>query len=71
VNEWGEKELKFLELKNGSFIPMSVEKSNKLLKTQDTQGTNWWVIVGIVTGVAIVIFVALLVIAALIFTHGG
>jgi len=37
VNEWGEKELKFLELKNGRLIPMSVKKSINSLKIQDAQ----------------------------------
>ena len=71
VNEWGDKELKYLELKNGKLILMTVEKSNDLLKTHDTQSTDWWVIVGIVVGIVIILMVALVVTAALILTHGG
>ena len=55
VNEWGDKELKFLELKNGKLIPMTVEKSNKLLKTQDTQDTDWWVYVVVVAGIVLIV----------------
>lgn len=55
VNEWGEKELRFLELKNGTFIPMTVEKSNKLLKAQDTQDTDWWVYVVVVAGIVLIV----------------
>ena len=54
VNEWGDKELKFLELKNGKLIPMSVEKSKNLLKTQDTQDLEWWGYTLIVVGIVII-----------------
>lgn len=65
VNEWGDKELKFLELKNGRLIPMSVEKSNNLLKVQDTQDLEWWgytlIIVGAV--IIVVLFLGLVMLA--------
>ena len=59
VNEWGEKELKFLELKNGTLIPMTVEKSNKLLKVQDTQDTDWWIYVVVVVGIVLIVVLIL------------
>ena len=59
VNEWGEKELKFLELNNGTLIPMTVEKSNKLLKVQDTQDTEWWVHVVIIVGAVLIVLLIL------------
>ena len=52
VNEWGGKELRFLELKNGTLIPMKVKKSNKLLKAQDTE---WWVYVAVAGGIILII----------------
>jgi len=60
VNEWGEKELKFLELKNGTLIPMTVEKSNNLLKTQDSQGTAPQTYVFIGLGVVLVLLIIIL-----------
>ena len=55
VNEWGEKELKFLELKNGSLIPMKVEKLNKLSKIQDTQDDEWWIYVAVAAGIVLIV----------------
>jgi hypothetical protein len=57
VNEWGEKELKFLELKNGTLIPMSVEKSNSLLKIQDAQEIEPWVYVVITVVIVLIVFI--------------
>ena len=45
LNEWSRKELKFLELKNGTLIPMTVEKSDNLLKIQDSQHIDTWIII--------------------------
>ena len=63
VKEWGEKELKFLELKNGRLIPMSVEKSNNLSKIQDAQDIEPWVQVIIVVGIVIIVIIIVAVIA--------
>ena len=63
VSEWGEKELKFLELKNGKLIPMSVEKSKNLSKTQDAQDVEPWVYVVIVVGIVIIVVLIIAVIA--------
>ena len=59
VNEWGGKELKFLELNNGTLIPMTVEKSNKLLKVQDTQDLEPWVHVVIAVGIILIVILIL------------
>jgi hypothetical protein len=63
VNEWGEKELKFLELKNGTLIPMKVEKSKNLLKLQDAQDIEPWVQVVIVVGIVIIVIIIVAAIA--------
>jgi len=65
VNEWGDKELKFLELKNGKLIPMSVEKSSNLLKTHGTQDLEWWGYTLIVVGavIIVVLFLGLVILA--------
>ena len=59
VNKWGEKELKFLELKNGRLIPMSVDNSKNLLKVQDAQDTDWWIYAVIVVGIVIIVVLIL------------
>ncbi|MFC2093520.1 hypothetical protein ACFLSV_06430 [Bacteroidota bacterium] len=65
VNEWGEKELKFLELKSGKLIPMSVEKSKNLLKIQDTQDLEPWVYAVIVVGIVLIVVLVFVVLIVL------
>ncbi len=67
VNEWGKKELKFLELKNGTLIPMSVDKSNSLLEKEDSQKTEWWIYVLIITGIVVVVLIVFYIFIAAVF----
>jgi len=56
VNDYGGKELKFLELKSGTLIPMSVEKANNLMDIQE-EGTPIWLIVLAAVGAMLLVLI--------------